>query len=88
MEAHRLLSQTLRDEDLIDSEGRQKSKTFHQLKYHAHSEEANEIWPDGQCMLQTYNVFGIHLVTRKMVFPTVIHVISDSFNKRKKSRRS
>ena len=57
LEAHRLLSQTLRDEDLIDSEGMQKSKTFHQLKYHAHSEEANEIWPDGQCMLQTYNVF-------------------------------
>ena len=57
LEAHRLLSQALRDEELINNEGLQKSKTFHQLKFHAHAEEANEIWPDGQCMLQTYNVF-------------------------------
>ena len=57
LEAHRLLSKALKDENLIDSQGIQKSKTFHQLKYHAHAEEASEIWPNGQCMLQTYNVF-------------------------------
>ena len=57
LEAHRLLSKALRDELLIDEQGKQSSKTFHQLKYHAHADEAETIWPDGQCMLQTYNVF-------------------------------
>ena len=57
LEAHRLLSRALRDVALIDSKGIQKSRTFHQLKYHASSDEAKQIWPSGQCMLQTYNVF-------------------------------
>ncbi|MBU1032708.1 MAG: hypothetical protein ABH820_02090, partial [Patescibacteria group bacterium] len=30
---------------------------FHQLKYHGTAEEAVELWDQGQCFLQTYNVF-------------------------------
>ncbi len=57
LESHRLLSVHLRENGLIDNIGSPTSKTFHQLKYHASSEEANDIWEDGQCLLQSYNVF-------------------------------
>lgn len=57
LEAHRILSNALLRLGLIREDGVPTSKSFHQLKYHADAQEADSIWPEGQCMLQSYNVF-------------------------------
>jgi hypothetical protein len=55
--AHQDLSEKLLAAGLIDVGGKPLSKTFHQLKYHATQEEADEVWHDGQCKLQVYSAF-------------------------------
>ena len=55
--AHMSLSQRLRDLGLMDEHGHPLGKIFHQLKYHASAEEIADIWDEGQCQLQSYNVF-------------------------------
>jgi len=54
---HASLSKRLKDLDLINSRGEPLAKIFHQLKYHGTQEEADGLWRDGQCYLQSYNVF-------------------------------
>jgi hypothetical protein len=55
--AHKQLAERLYKLGFIDQKGDQKSKIFHQLKYHGNKEEADKLWSDGQCYLQIYNVF-------------------------------
>jgi hypothetical protein len=57
IQAHRMLSEHLFKHGLIDAKGEPTSRIFHQLKYHGTQEEAADLWDDGQCYLQTYNVF-------------------------------
>ncbi len=55
--SHRDLSNKLHSLGFIDSNGQPKTKIFHQLKYHGTKKEADEIWDNGQCYLQTFNTF-------------------------------
>ena len=55
--AHHNLAERLHKLNLIDKDGLSKGKIFHQLKYHGTPEEANLLWDEGKCFLQTYNVF-------------------------------
>jgi hypothetical protein len=57
LRAHQQLAKQLLSMGLIDKDGMQKGKIFHQLKYHGMQDEAEELWDDGQCFLQLYNVF-------------------------------
>jgi len=55
--AHQNLSDMLLSLDFIDELGNPKDKLFHQLKYHGTPHEADSLWTEGQCYLQSYNVF-------------------------------
>ena len=55
--AHRDLAESLRRLKLIDRYGTPTGKVFHQLKVHGDSAEASNLWSEGQCYLQAYNVF-------------------------------
>jgi len=57
LKAHQDLSDKLVELELMDHEGNPKTGLFHQLKYHGTKAEAQELWDDGQCYLQSYNVF-------------------------------
>lgn len=57
LEAHEELSKRLNRLGFIDSQGNPTGRIFHQLKYHGTQLEADNLWEDGQCYLQTYNVF-------------------------------
>jgi len=57
LSAHRSLSDRLFSMGYIDDKGNPRSKFFHQLKYHGTSKEADSLWDEGQCFLQSYNVF-------------------------------
>lgn len=57
LRAHQSLSERLYRLGFIAEDGEPKGKFFHQLKYHGTQEEANELFDQGQCFLQTYNVF-------------------------------
>lgn len=55
--AHKELAERLKKLSIIDDEGMSHGKIFHQLKYHGTKEQANDLWEEGQCFLQSYNVF-------------------------------
>lgn len=55
--AHHDLAEKLFRLGYTDEQGQPLAKIFHQLKYHGTPTEARELWQDGQCYLQTYNVF-------------------------------
>lgn len=55
--SHLDLSDRLKRLNLIDEKGNPTSLIFHQLKYHSTPEEADQIWENSQCYLQTYNTF-------------------------------
>jgi hypothetical protein len=55
--AHRELAERLFRLGFIDADGNPIGKIFHQLKYHGTKAEADNIWENGQCYLQTYSVF-------------------------------
>lgn len=57
LKAHEDLAERLYSLGLVDANGNPKKGIFHQLKYHGTQEEANQLWEDGQCYLQAYNVF-------------------------------
>jgi hypothetical protein len=57
LSAHRELAERLRGLGFVDDAGRPLGRIFHQLKYHGTQEQADDIWQDGQCFLQSYNVF-------------------------------
>tara|TARA_B110000003_G_C16176008_1_gene349515 strand:- start:5 stop:529 length:525 start_codon:yes stop_codon:yes gene_type:complete len=57
LKSHNVLAEKLYKLSLIDKSGNNKGKIFHQLKFHGTQEEANELWSDGKCFLQTYNLF-------------------------------
>ncbi len=57
LKSHNDLSKKLQSLNLIASKGENKDRFFHQLKFHGTQDEANTLWDDGKCFLQTYNVF-------------------------------
>ncbi|WCL53054.1 radical SAM protein [Gimibacter soli] len=57
LKAHQDLADRLFRLGFIDEVGKPLSRIFHQLKYHGSQREAEELWSDGQCKLQSYNVF-------------------------------
>lgn len=57
LRAHQSLAEKLFNLGFIDSVGNPLKGIFHQLKFHGNEDEANALWEDGQCYLQTYNVF-------------------------------
>jgi hypothetical protein len=57
LKAHRDLAERLFKLNHIDEKGNPVGKIFHQLKYHGSKLEAENLWDDGQCFLQTYNLF-------------------------------
>ena len=57
LKSHNNLSEKLQSLGLISKNGENKEKFFHQLKFHGTNEEANILWDEGKCFLQTYNVF-------------------------------
>lgn len=57
LRAHQSLAEKLFKLGFINSEGMPIKGVFHQLKYHGNEIEAEAIWGEGQCYLQTYNVF-------------------------------
>ena len=57
LKSHNNLSEKLQSMNLISTNGENKEKFFHQLKFHGTKEEANILWDEGKCFLQTYNVF-------------------------------
>ena len=55
--SHQVLSERLYKMGIISEDGTPTGKIFHQLKYHGTKEEADDLWNDGQCFLQSFNVF-------------------------------
>ncbi|MDG5496778.1 hypothetical protein [Niveispirillum sp. BGYR6] len=55
--AHHHLAEKLFRTGLVDAKGQAISRTFQQLKYHGTEGEALDLWSEGQCYLQSYNVF-------------------------------
>lgn len=55
--AHRDLADLLFKAGYIEESGRPTGRMFQQFKYHGTPEEGEELWDEGQCYLQTYNVF-------------------------------
>jgi hypothetical protein len=51
------LSKKLRSLNFIENDGENKDRFFHQLKFHGTRKEAEQLWGEGKCYLQTYNVF-------------------------------
>lgn len=54
---HYSLSERLYKLGFIDKEGNPIGKIFHQLKYHGNKKECKELWNEGRCYLQVYNIF-------------------------------
>ncbi len=57
LRAHEFLAERLFRQGFIREDGSPTGRLFHQLKYHGTPEEAQELWAEGQCYLQLYNVF-------------------------------
>ena len=57
LKAHKELSNKLRNLNFIDQDGKNIDRFFHQLKFHGTQDEANILWDEGKCFLQSYNVF-------------------------------
>ena len=57
LKSHNNLSEKLQSIGVITDIGENKDKFFHQLKFHGTRIEAEELWDEGKCFLQTYNVF-------------------------------
>ena len=57
LRSHRALAERLFDLNLINQDGTPTGKIFHQLKYHGTPQEAEHLWDQGQCHLQSFNVF-------------------------------
>jgi len=55
--AHDVLAETLFRLNLIEADGTPRHRLFHQMKYHGTADEGRSLWDEGQCFLQTYNVF-------------------------------
>lgn len=57
LSAHSELAERLFRLGFIDDDGNPTGRIFHQLKYHGSKAEADSLWADGQCYLQSYSVF-------------------------------
>jgi len=57
LKSHQALAERLYKMNIIEEDGTPTGKIFHQLKYHGTKQEAEILWDNGQCFLQTFNVF-------------------------------
>jgi organic radical activating enzyme len=57
LRAHQALSERLFRLGYIREDGTPTGRFFHQLKYHGSEEQAASLFEEGQCFLQSYNVF-------------------------------
>lgn len=57
LRSHQALAERLFSLGLISEDGTPTGHIFHQLKYHGTPEEAEQLWDQGQCHLQSFNVF-------------------------------
>lgn len=57
LKSHNSLAERLHKLNMVNEDGMSQGKIFHQLKYHGTQQEANDLWNDGKCFLQAYNVF-------------------------------
>jgi len=57
LRSHNDLAERLFRLGLIREDGTPAGHIFHQLKYHGTPEEAEQLWDQGQCHLQSFNVF-------------------------------
>jgi pyruvate-formate lyase-activating enzyme len=57
LRSHQALAERLFNLGLIKEDGTPTGRIFHQLKYHGTPEEASALWDQGQCHLQSFNVF-------------------------------
>ena len=92
LQSHRVLAEKLLLLGFIDQQGNPLKKIFHQLKYHGTNNEANELWDDGQCFLQTFNVFwdttGHEDQGQSHCYPCdSVTVLADEFQKKDSQRR-
>jgi organic radical activating enzyme len=55
--SHNDIAERLFKLGFVDKEGTPLTRIFHQFKYHGTPEEADLLWNEGQCFLQSYNVF-------------------------------
>ena len=57
LRSHQALAERLFALGLIKEDGTPTGHIFHQLKYHGTQQEADDLWDEGQCHLQSFNVF-------------------------------
>lgn len=57
LRSHQALAERLHRLNLIKDDGTPTGHIFHQLKYHGTQQEADRLWDEGQCHLQSFNVF-------------------------------
>jgi pyruvate-formate lyase-activating enzyme len=57
LRAHKDLAERLYKLGFIGQDGKPLAKIFHQLKFHGSPNEVDHLWDEGQCYLQSYNVF-------------------------------
>ena len=91
LKSHNVLAEKLYKLSLIDKSGNNKGKIFHQLKFHGTQEEANELWSDGKCFLQTYNLFwdttGHEINGKSFCYPCDSVTVLAEENTRQQSKR-
>ncbi len=92
LKSHKILSDRLYELSLIDKDGKDTGKIFHQLKYHGTENEAKELWTEGKCFLQSYNVFwdttGHETIGKSYCYPCDSVTVLAEENTRQQSKRS
>jgi hypothetical protein len=91
LKSHKVLAEKLYNLSLIDKFGNNTGKIFHQLKFHGTQEEAEELWTDGKCFLQTYNLFwdttGHETNGKSFCYPCDSVTVLAEENTRQRSKR-
>jgi hypothetical protein len=91
LKAHSILAEKLYKLNIIDENGQGSGKIFHQLKYHGTQEEADTLWSEGKCFLQTYNVFwdttGHEINGKSYCYPCDSVTVLAEENTRQQSKR-
>ena len=82
LKSHNNLSEKLQSIGVITDIGENKDKFFHQLKFHGTRIEAEELWDEGKCFLQTYNVFWDTTDMNSTINLIAIHVTQLQFFKK------
>jgi len=91
LKSHNILAEKLYNLSIIDKHGNNNGKIFHQLKFHGTQNEADELWTDGKCFLQTYNLFwdttGHETYGKSFCYPCDSVTVLAEENTRQQSKR-